>query len=370
MGKGVLGRALGSLGALLLLVGTLALLPRSYASAAAAPPPVPPPAQVQLTPLGFDPQTVDLVVGQSVVFTNASGETRSIQAPNGIFDSGDIPNGGAFTVAIPDERILNFLSAGSTTFGGTLRVGPNGLGGNGSDLANDNLPKTTAPAEDPASFSQEERWGLIASRTTMLVAFADTATVDQINGLLTQIHGKISGQLATTGIVVITIADRPDKKFDDLKAALAILQASPAVKNAALDTLGDSPVTNPLPPAPGGPIGSGYTYQPFPGATNGAYGIEQARFPAAWNLFDAIKRHGYKVDLGIVDTGFDFGHQEFQNVPGGSVPHLTYVPACTSFVDGAPQCFPNPTDAQTQGHGTGTLAQMGGAHVGADPLAH
>src|SRR3954466_7858932 len=103
MGKGVLGRALLGLGSLLLLVGTLALLPRIYADAASTPPPVPGPVQVQLSPLGFSPTTIDLVVGQSVVFTNTSGATRSIQAPNGIFDSGDIPAGGAFTVAIPDE---------------------------------------------------------------------------------------------------------------------------------------------------------------------------------------------------------------------------------------------------------------------------
>src|SRR3954451_21049987 len=115
MGKGVLGRALSSLGALLLLVGTLALLPRTYASAASTPPPIPAPVQVQLTPLGFSPATIDLVVGQSVVFTNTTSATRSIVAPNGIFDSGDVPAGGAFTVAIPDERTLNFLSAGSPT---------------------------------------------------------------------------------------------------------------------------------------------------------------------------------------------------------------------------------------------------------------
>src|SRR4051812_7164673 len=102
------GRVVAIAGALVVMAQLLVLAPTPVYAAAAEPPPVPDPFQVEMTPTGFVPSTIDVVVGQSVVFTNHAGAARKVQATSGLFDSGTIPVGGAFTVAIPDERTIPF----------------------------------------------------------------------------------------------------------------------------------------------------------------------------------------------------------------------------------------------------------------------
>ena len=59
-----------------------------------------PPLRVELGPAGPVPVAITAAVGQSVVFANASGVTRSIAATDGTFTSGPIPAGGRFVVAL------------------------------------------------------------------------------------------------------------------------------------------------------------------------------------------------------------------------------------------------------------------------------
>ena len=350
--------------ALVVVAQGLALAPVAIAVPAATPPPLPDPAQVEITSTGFVPSSIDAVAGQSVVFTNDSGAVRKVQATSGIFDSGAIPDGGAFTVAIPDDRTIPFTSNGSPTFVGSLQVGPNGFSGPADDPISAHLPTEVAPAEDPASFGMEPTWGLTVSRTTLMVLFSASATVTDANDLLGAVHGRVTGRVAGSDAVVVAIADAGVGDFADLMAALAVLQASPAVTAAAFDPIGNDANTHPVRPEASA---AGFQLKSFPyvdGDTKiGAFGIEQARFPQAWNLFDAMKRYGQKVDVGIADSGFDLGHVEFADVPGQGK-HVDYVASCAEA-----KCQ-NATTEAGQEHGTAVAAQLGGVSVGADPLAH
>ncbi|QXC60673.1 S8 family serine peptidase [Aquihabitans sp. G128] len=357
------GRAISIVAALGILLGVLVLAPQVAPAADAEPPPVPGPAKVTITSSGFSPSTVEVVVGQSVVFTNSSGATRKVVGDDAIFDSGDIPDGGAFTVAIPDDRTVDFTSPGTPTFTGTLQVGVNGFSGPAAGPIRDHLPNTPPHVEDPASFGSVEPWGIVASRTEILVTFASTATVQDGNRLLGAISGRLSGQIGTSGIVVITIPRSSDGSFDDLKAALALLRSDPAITAAAMDTMGQDDRVEPPPSQ-----AIGFSWQPYPltdPTRDRAFGLLQARVPQAWNLLDAIRRKKNRVDIGIPDSGFDLDHPEMDGEPGQGK-RISYVPLCFT----ASPCFTNPAGLTQRTHGTGTASLAAGNHVGVDPLAN
>jgi len=359
-------RAVAALIALVAVAQLLVLGPTPVRAQAAEPPPVPDPFQVEITPTGFEPSTIEVVVGQSVVFTNHAGATRKVQATSGLFDSGSIPVGGAFVVAIPDERTIPFVSNGPPNFMGSLQVGPNGFTGPADGRIQDHLPTTTAPPEDPASFAVEPWWGLTASRTTILLAFKRTATVADANRVLGSIHGRLAGVIGTTGLVVVTIADRPDGSFDDLTAALAVLRSDPAVEAAAMDVVGGEQSLPPTEPPPAA-VTAGFRWEPYSpesATSTGAFGLQQSRFPEAWNLLDAMKRSGTRVDVGISDSGFDLTHPEYADFRA-SGHHIDQVPLCLGTI-----CQTADASVGDQSHGTAVASLIGGNNVGGNPLAH
>ncbi|MCB0961069.1 MAG: cadherin-like domain-containing protein [Acidimicrobiales bacterium] len=366
--RGRRGRAAWAISALAVLVGSLATLPRAEAAVDPETPPVPTPFEVTLTDAGFDPATIDVVVGQSIVITNTGSTTRRIQGADTIFDSGDVPVGGAFTVAIPDDREVAVTSpaAGAVPVAtATIRVGPNGFSGPGDSPVSLHLPTGLSQAEDLDSFAVEPTWGLTVSRTTIVLQFRDSATVAEANRALAAANARLAGRTPNTPILMVTIPDPGDGTFDDLHAALDALRSSPGVLAAALDPLGDSAD---LPgPLPATVVSGGFNWVGYPtpaGAPSGSYGVEQARFPQAWNLLDAIRKAGSsKVDIGVVDTGYDLAHPELAPAAGGSK-RIDFLPNCLGI------CVGNPPGIPAQGHGTGVAAQLAGANVGANPTAH
>ena len=59
--------------------------------------------EITITTQGFDPDSVTISAGQSVHWTNESGQTHSVTADSGLFDSGNIgPDAGfSMTLAVP-----------------------------------------------------------------------------------------------------------------------------------------------------------------------------------------------------------------------------------------------------------------------------
>jgi plastocyanin len=55
---------------------------------------------VTITDTGFQPASVTLNPGDGIHWTNASSQTQTVTADDGLFDSGPIPIGGGFSLAI------------------------------------------------------------------------------------------------------------------------------------------------------------------------------------------------------------------------------------------------------------------------------
>ena len=316
---------------------------------------------VVLTATDFQPSVITAVAGQSVVFANDSGATRSVAAEDGLFDSGPIPAGGAFTVAVPEARQIAVTSPGPPALSATLSVGQLEVAGPSTDPVSAHLPDLGAPPEDPDSFAADPVWGAVASRTVILVKFQAAATVADANRLLAAIDGTISGTVGDTGIVRVVIPDRADRSFADLEAALAALRADPAVAYAARDTLGQ-PATIPTDNLPPELTDVNFAFKPYPPSTSagaGAFGLTQARFPQAWNLLDAIKRKRSPVDTVILDNGVTTSHPEFAARPNQPPRTRTFAVCpgvrCENFEAGD--------------HGTPVAGLAGGTNVGGNPVA-
>src|SRR5690242_9355490 len=74
------------------------------------PRPMPAPVEVSITDTGYEPAAVSAAEGQSVVFTNRSATEQAVTDPEGLFDSGPIPPGGAFTISLGAPGLHSFAT--------------------------------------------------------------------------------------------------------------------------------------------------------------------------------------------------------------------------------------------------------------------
>src|SRR5260221_8483705 len=57
-------------------------------------------SSVSITDAGFEPSSVTIGAGESIQWTNQTGQAQSVTAEDGLFDSGPIPPGRGFTIAV------------------------------------------------------------------------------------------------------------------------------------------------------------------------------------------------------------------------------------------------------------------------------
>ncbi|MCL4534081.1 MAG: PKD domain-containing protein, partial [Bacteroidetes bacterium] len=351
-------------GACLLAALVTASIPIQQTSAAAPPPP----AAVSITASGFQPPLVTIQVGQSVSWTNDSGSAQSVTADSGLFDSGNMPLGAGFSIALAIPGDHHYKSTTNPSLTGVVRVAPLGLEGPGSDLANNHIPNLAFAPVDSNDLSPYPPFALTASRTRLLLRFTSTATVAQANAALTAAGVVIIGGQPKTGILLVAAPDSAD--FTALEAARASLRANPAVSSAAMDleeTLAALPRPAEAMLALGGPIGgdpfqwtweSTTTTAGAPTGAGGNWGLEASRFPQAWNLLETIVRKNNSVETGIIDGGFEQSHPDLQG-------RLTVDPLCTDYLISSDRCTGN----NLNDHGTHVAGIIGATYdnPAADP---
>src|SRR3954453_10387588 len=148
-GPGRMTRLCALIVASLLMSGASIASQAQPAHAAAGPRPMPPPAEVTIADSGFQPDVVAVAAGQSVVFKSTSAAEQSVTEATGLFDSGPIPPGGAFTVSVPVPGAYALQSNGNQATG-TLTVGLLDLPGPATDNVNRTVPDMFGAATGPA----------------------------------------------------------------------------------------------------------------------------------------------------------------------------------------------------------------------------
>lgn len=290
--------------------GRLLALPAVAAAllvALALPAPASAERSVDIDPDGLSDPTVAVEAGEAVHFTNRSGRPLTIAAADGTFASGEVPDGGGYSVAVSVPG-AHAYTAGDAA--GELRVRMTALPGPPLAPANDHVPDVLTPLLSEDDTGVDPATGMLVASRRLILSFAATTTVLDANEVLASVSADVIGADPVDGVLVVELAGELDLDF-----ALAILDSSPAVAHVSLDPVLE---TKRIPrPAEAKTSGIGWIWDVQelpsgePSGGPGIWGVQAARFPQAWNWIDAIKtQKPPAITTAIVDDGFDASHPD------------------------------------------------------------
>ena len=120
-------------------------------------------ADVALTTIGYDPAVVTIRAGESIHWTNTTVLPHSVTSATGLFDSGEIPPGGGYSMTFSVPGSHTYGSSEAIGFSGTIRVVATGLPGAATDLAVGRIPDLPFARDDAANIAAHPQWGVEAS---------------------------------------------------------------------------------------------------------------------------------------------------------------------------------------------------------------
>ena len=137
---------------------------------------------LSITTLGFAPELVTEDGQQDLHWTNETPVPHTVSSNEGLFESGDIPPGGGFSMKlqVPGEHVYG-SNAAHETHKGTIVVSLNGLPGDPGDPAAGHIPDVAFPPAVDADIQVDPRWGVGASTTRIILGFDAATTVGQAN---------------------------------------------------------------------------------------------------------------------------------------------------------------------------------------------
>jgi LPXTG-motif cell wall-anchored protein len=138
-------------------------------------------AEVSLTADGFDPETVEVTTGESIVWVNETDEEQTIVGDGALaWDSGPIPPGGSFSVALRDTGRFQYATVDGE-FEGTIRVTAAADEEADEDAeATDDDAEDTAAAQLPTTGEQTQillGWALLLVGVGALLVQRATRTI-------------------------------------------------------------------------------------------------------------------------------------------------------------------------------------------------
>ncbi len=151
--------------------------------------------------------------------------------------------------------------------------------------------------------------GVLSTRNAM-VMLRTNATVGQLNALLAA-HGAsivASSPSDKTLPNAVLMMRFPTTNAQDLYDLTVALNDDPIVEAAAPDVLlGLTVIPDDASAAPG------WLWDPAGSFTGGNWGLEKARVPQMWNIYEALQNRGAaRVPTCIIDIYFDPGHEDLQ----------------------------------------------------------
>lgn len=377
-GGTILGRSkLVALMALSIVVGTLVPLP---APAQATHLQQPGTVEIIVTDAGPSPRVAYAGPGQTVTWSNESSGPSSIVERSGLFDSGAVPSGGAFSATLTAIGAYEYTDP-AAGYRGVVYIGLSGIDADPAALAAASIPDIPFADEFESDVDLHPDVGMFTSRTRIITAFDDSATVSEVNAAIQAAGASIVGGLPDLGIVLLVIPPADD--FSTLDTALATLRSYPAIAVASMDIQVEANVT---PPNDGSQSNYAWTNtrtSTSPFGRGGNWHLEASRFPQAWNLTEAARlEQGSGTSLPVltlvVDGRFNPAHEDLDVlIPGASLPDGSTVPElCLGGLADRDRCIGNPPDdpAEPKTHGTHVAGIVAAAHsspgvAGANPVA-
>ena len=308
-------RLAGSVAAAAIIATGLAVAPAGKAVAAPARP-VPPPVKVAITASGYTPSSVTLAVGQTVEFANDTTTTETVTADDGTFDSGPIPAGGGYSMALGGTGAFTFHSNDDATLNGLVTVADLELPGAPTDNAVHDLPKILIP---PVTDLDTTPDGVSASRSRIVVMLQPNATVAATDAAFANANVEVAGTIPDIGALLVQLVTEPQPgDFGPVNTALASLRSDPSILAATMDKQDTTSIV----PAPSADATVPFNWDwvdrrqlnddPTALQAGGNWGLKAARFPEAWNMLDKVRLEHASVQTVDQDGGFDSKHPDLQ----------------------------------------------------------
>lgn len=267
--------------------------------------------QITLGPDGIDRGEAWEVVRRDTdyVWANESGGPLELTSPNGVLDSGVIPDGGAFVASLdhPGTYIWQTeVASGVVVVESELPAT--------DELAVDVIPDLAFPPRPEGDVITHPDTTAPVSGSRLLVGFTDTATAEEARSALAGARVGMIGGLPELGVVLV----RPDitGAFFRVQNALDDLRQDPAVEFATAEFI----VQEATVPAPTSTFDDGpFTWQwdsteDAPFGTDNNWSMEISRVPGAWNLNEAIAARGdTPAGIAVVDSGFE-AHEDLSRL--------------------------------------------------------
>lgn len=196
---------------------------------------------ITLTEDGFDPPHVIVEGGETVHFESEAGGKWSVVADDGLFDSGELPPAGGFSVApsVPGAHV--YRTAHGAAHEARLTVRTRTLPGSPGDPATPRIPDIPFPPVEAGDVDVHPSFGVEASTTRIMLGFRQDATVGEVNAALDGANVRIIGGLPETGMLLVespgSTGEGGWSRFASLDSALASLRTSPGVTYAAMSTV-------------------------------------------------------------------------------------------------------------------------------------
>ena len=267
--------------------------------------------EILIDDTGFHPDSVTIVAGHGVHWTNESIGPQSVTSNAGLFDSGTLQLQAGFSMALAIPGVHSYRSTSNPDFEGHIHVVLDALPGPSGEPANDNIPDITFPLNDVDEYSIHPDFGFRVSRSHILLGLVDDATVAQANAAIQAAKVVIIGGLPNSRILLVAAEDTPD--FSGLATAIEALLEQPVIEFAAMSPemeLKVVPRAAESETANGGPNTWDWNLvlgpNDEPDRAGGNWGLESSRFPQAWNLLEEIRRRNQfeSIITGVVDGGF------------------------------------------------------------------
>ncbi len=197
------------------------------------------------------------------------------------------------------------------------------------ELVFDSSIRKPLPAASTATATLDNLFGyrgMPLHKHQIMVLLEPGATAGQVSSLLSQYSLNVSSVVPEIGLLIVEVGSQTPASLsvsanaenDETRSlriltnTIADLEQSDIVRTAAVNVLMYPTVVTPRGGSGIDRSGEAWHWDWAKKVGDGNWGLKNARFPAAWNFSDAIRREGNTAVLtGVLDTGFG-SHEDLQ----------------------------------------------------------
>jgi plastocyanin len=115
--------------------------------------------QTTISDSGFQPASQTVQPGDNITFTSQASGPQTVTSDEGLFDSGSLPPGAGFSMAIAVPGDHGYRSTNNPALKGVIHVAAPLLAGPPTDLANNHVPNVLFPDSSAADISRSDLAG-------------------------------------------------------------------------------------------------------------------------------------------------------------------------------------------------------------------